>query len=67
MLAAQMSSVAWEFLGTIGGAVLVGYLADRQFGSDPWGLIVGVLLGSSTGLYRMVVSLKQFDRRDPDA
>lgn len=66
VLAAQLTAVAWEFLGTILAGALVGYFADRQLGSGPWGLIVCTLLGSTTGLYRMIVLLKQFERKTPD-
>lgn len=67
MLASQLTAVAWEFLGSILAGALLGYLADRQFGSGPWGLIVCTLLGTTTGLYRMIVVLKQFERRRDDA
>lgn len=66
VLAAQLTAVAWEFLGTILAGAIVGYFLDRQFDSDPWGLIACTLLGSTTGLYRMVVLLKQFERKTPD-
>ena len=60
---AQLTAVAWEFLGSILGGAALGWLIDRQFESGPWGLIALTLLGTSTGLYRMVVILKQFEKR----
>jgi F0F1-type ATP synthase assembly protein I len=59
----QLTAIAWEFLGSIVAGAALGYLLDRQFHSGPWGLIALTLLGSCTGLYRMVVMLRQFDRR----
>lgn len=59
----QLTAVAWEFLGSIVAGAALGYLLDRQFHSSPWGLIALTLLGSCTGLYRMVVILRQFDKR----
>jgi F0F1-type ATP synthase assembly protein I len=66
VLAAQLTAVAWEFLGTILAGALVGYFLDGHFDTAPWGLIVCTLLGSTTGLYRMVVLLKRFERKTPD-
>jgi F0F1-type ATP synthase assembly protein I len=59
----QLTAVAWEFLGSIVAGAALGYLLDREFHSDPWGLIALTLLGTCTGLYRMVVILRQFERR----
>jgi ATP synthase protein I len=60
----QLTAVAWEFFGSIVAGALLGYFADRQLGTAPWGLIACTLLGTTTGLYRMVVILRQFDRRE---
>jgi F0F1-type ATP synthase assembly protein I len=45
---------------------LLGYFFDRHFDTAPWGLIALTLLGTSTGLYRMVVTLRQLERRNAD-
>jgi hypothetical protein len=55
----QLTSVAYEFLGSILAGALLGYFFDRQFETAPWGLIALTLLGTTTGLYRMVVTLRQ--------
>jgi F0F1-type ATP synthase assembly protein I len=59
----KLTAVAWDFLGSIIAGALIGYFADRHFGSSPWGLIACTLLGSCTGLYRMVTTLRQLERR----
>ena len=59
----QLTAVAWEFLGSIMAGAALGYLLDRQFHSDPWGLIVLTLLGTCTGLYRMIVILRHLEKR----
>jgi ATP synthase protein I len=59
----QLTAVAWEFLGAILAGASLGYFADRYFGSSPWGLITCTLLATSTGLYRMVVMLRQLDKK----
>jgi F0F1-type ATP synthase assembly protein I len=58
----QLTAVAWEFLGAILAGALFGYFIDRYFHTSPWGLIVLTLLATSTGLYRMVVILRQLDK-----
>jgi F0F1-type ATP synthase assembly protein I len=63
---AQLTSVAYEFLGSILAGALLGYLFDRHFDTAPWGLITITLLGTSTGLYRMIVILKRFERKNTD-
>jgi len=62
----QLTAVAYEFLGSILAGALLGYFFDRYFETAPWGLIALTLLGTSTGLYRMVVMLRQLDRRNTD-
>jgi ATP synthase protein I len=32
----------------------LGYLLDRWFGTQPWLLVVGIVLGSAVGLYEFV-------------
>jgi len=42
----------------IGG--LLGYALDNFFGTKPWGLVVGILLGSAAGclaVYRVAMAL----------
>ena len=42
----------------IGG--LLGYALDNFFGTKPWGLVVGILLGSAAGclaVYRVAMTL----------
>ena len=31
-----------------------GWLVDKWFGTDPWGLIIGIVLGSAAGLFEFV-------------
>lgn len=62
VVAGQLTAVAWEFLGSIVAGAVLGYLLDRHFGWSPWGLIACTLLGTTTGLYRMIVLLKRLER-----
>jgi F0F1-type ATP synthase assembly protein I len=62
----QLTSVAYEFLGSILVGALLGYFVDRHFEIGPWGLIALTLLGTTTGLYRMVVTLRRLERKNTD-
>jgi F0F1-type ATP synthase assembly protein I len=38
----------------VAGFALLGYWIDRHYGSQPWGLLTGLVLGIVGGLYNMV-------------
>ena len=47
---------AAEFAGAVLVSTAVGYFIDRAAGTSPWGLLIGLLLGSAAGVYTMVRS-----------
>jgi F0F1-type ATP synthase assembly protein I len=48
------SGVGLELAGALAGFTLIGYWIDRWYGTEPWGLLVGVILGLVGGLYNLV-------------
>ena len=48
------SGIGLELAGAIGGLALVGYWIDRRFGTQPWGMLGGVVIGLVGGLYNLV-------------
>jgi ATP synthase protein I len=42
-----------SFFASIMSGTLVGYFADRWLGTDPWLVVVGILIGSYSGFRRM--------------
>lgn len=42
-----------SFVSSILSGTLLGYLADRWLGTEPWLLILGVALGSYSGFVKM--------------
>ena len=48
------SGVGLELAGAVAGFTLLGYWVDRRFGTEPWGLVVGIILGLVGGLYNLV-------------
>ena len=58
--ASQLYRLISEFTVPVG----VGLLADWQFGSLPWGVLVGTALGLALGILRSRMILKQLERQD---
>ena len=42
-----------SFLGSILSGTLIGYLLDLWLGTDPWLVVIGILLGSYSGFMNM--------------
>jgi F0F1-type ATP synthase assembly protein I len=51
---ARLSSIGIELVAAIVGFTLVGYFWDRHFGTQPWGVLIGALLGLAGGMYNVV-------------
>jgi ATP synthase protein I len=49
------------FLGSILSGTLLGWVADRIFGTDPWFVVTGIIVGSISGFYRMWLLLTRQD------
>ena len=41
------------FLGSVLSGALLGFLADRWLGTDPWLIVVGILLGAYSGFMKI--------------
>jgi F0F1-type ATP synthase assembly protein I len=50
----KLSSIGFELVAAVGGFIFVGYLWDRHFGSSPWGLLTGAVLGLIGGMYNLI-------------
>lgn len=46
--------VGFEIAVGVGLGALIGYFADTKLHSAPWGLLVGVLVGVSAGMYLLI-------------
>ncbi len=42
-----------SFLGSILAGTLLGYLADQWLGTEPWLIVVGILVGAYSGFMRI--------------
>jgi ATP synthase protein I len=59
--------MAFDFIGTIGGGVLVGWLVDRWQGTTPIFVLVGLGLGFVGAMFRIVAQTKRQERREKAA
>jgi F0F1-type ATP synthase assembly protein I len=50
----RYSGVGLELAGAIGGFFLVGYWIDGHYGTRPWGMLGGVVIGMVGGLYNLI-------------
>lgn len=45
-----ISRIGFDFLATIMGSAILGWLVDKGFGSKPWGMIAILILGFVAGI-----------------
>lgn len=57
-------AMAFDFIGSIGAGTLLGWLADRWFGSLPIGTLVGLALGFAGAMIRIMRQAARAERRD---
>ncbi len=50
----RYSGLGLELAGATAGLALVGYWIDGKFGTSPWGILSGVVIGIVGGLYNLV-------------
>lgn len=50
----RLSGIGFELVAAVGGFILVGYWWDRHFGTGPWGIVVGAVLGLVGGMYNLI-------------
>jgi len=51
---ARLSGIGMELVAAVAGFTLAGYFWDRHFGTKPWGVLIGALLGLVGGLYNVI-------------
>ena len=50
----KLSGLGIELAAAVGGLTLAGYWWDRYFGTGPWGLLTGAILGLVGGMYNLI-------------
>ena len=60
-----LAGIGFELVGAVVGLTLIGDWWDRHFGSRPWGLLTGAILGLIGGMFNMIrQSLSAFKGAD---
>lgn len=49
-----LAGIGFELVAAVAGFTLIGYGWDRYFGTAPWGLLIGALLGGVGGMYNLI-------------
>ncbi|MEH7107580.1 MULTISPECIES: AtpZ/AtpI family protein [Bacillaceae] len=57
---ALMSAIVSQLVGSILIGIFAGRWIDKNWGTEPIFLIIGLLLGLSAGVYSMLLSIRQF-------
>jgi F0F1-type ATP synthase assembly protein I len=50
----RYSGIGLELAGATAGLALIGYWIDGRFGTTPWGILGGVVIGLVGGLFNLV-------------
>lgn len=58
--------MAFEFSGTIAAGAVIGWLIDKWFDSEPYGLTIATLAAVVGGFIRLIELLRRFERHDRD-
>lgn len=45
------ATISWYLISSVVVGILLGRLADRYLGSQPWATIAGIVLGMIAGMY----------------
>jgi ATP synthase protein I len=53
----------WLMTGSVALGTLGGFFLDRRFGTKPWLLVVGALLGVSGGFYSFIRAVIALDKK----
>ena len=49
-----LSGVGFEFIAAVGALGGIGYWLDSKYGWKPWGTLIGVAVGFTVGLTRLI-------------
>ena len=62
----RFSGVGIEFAAAVGGFAAVGYWVDLHYKCEPWGVVIGAILGLIGGTYNLVrESMGAFRQQKP--
>ncbi len=59
----KYSTIGLEFAVAAIVGVVGGNYIDSHFGTTPWGVFIGAILGLASGFYRLVIVLQEISAR----
>ncbi|MDA0233292.1 MAG: AtpZ/AtpI family protein [Chloroflexi bacterium] len=63
VILARISGIGWYVVGSIGAGIGAAWCLDRQFGTEPILLLIGLLLGVIAAFTGMIRLLSAFGRQ----
>lgn len=64
-LLGSFGGLGFEFAAGVAGTTLIGLWIDRHYDSQPWGTLVGAVIGLVGGMYNMIRAALAQGRREP--
>ena len=58
----EITTLGLEFASAVGLCTWAGYVLDKKWGSAPWLLVLGALVGFALGFYMIVRAAKNMSR-----
>jgi len=55
-------SLVFEFTGSVGAGVFIGYVLDQKLGTEPWLLITLTIAAIVGGFVRLVIMARKFEK-----
>ena len=55
-----------ELMASIVGPTLLGWWLDREFGTEPWLVVCGMLMGLVGGFYNLLKTLLRLGQPEPE-
>ncbi len=62
----RYGALGFEFAGAIVAGLLIGDYADTQFGTAPLLMVIGVIVGMSGAIYRLLIVLQRLSACEKD-
>ncbi|HEX2252404.1 MAG TPA: AtpZ/AtpI family protein [Thermoanaerobaculia bacterium] len=50
----RFAGIGFELVAAVGALMLMGWWIDRHFGTTPWALVIGAVVGLIGGMYNLV-------------
>jgi F0F1-type ATP synthase assembly protein I len=60
----RLSGIGFELAAAVAGFTLTGYWWDRHFGTGPWGVLTGAVLGLVGGMYNLIRKSLRITKKD---